>query len=193
MLFTRSKGEGRRRHFSSPRLRPPFLFSLLPFAPPRVAVSETVGSREERRGIVGANTNKAKDDAGRIARRTAFSRSRAAYDRKYRRFPARRPARKVGIFRNYRGRERSTEFTSRLPPPQPEADEGNLGGEEETWYRRKSGTLYYVRTRCTFRRIVSGDVSRQFLTIGLRSSPFDSRLSPLSLRTLKRFGQVVAR
>lgn len=193
MLFTRSKGEGRRRHFSSPRLRPPFLFSLLPFAPPRVTVSETVGSREERRGIVGANTNKAKDDAGRIARRTAFSRSRAAYDRKYRRFPARRPARKVGIFRNYRGRERSTESTSRLPPPQPEADEGNLGGEEETWYRRKSGTLYYVRTRCTFRRIVSGDVSRQFLTIGLRSSPFDSRLSPLSLRTLKRFGQVVAR
>lgn len=186
MLFTRSKGEGRRRHFSSPRLRAPFLFSLLPFAPPRVAVSETVGSREERRGIVGANTNKAKDDAGRIARRTAFSRSRAAYDRKYRRFPARRPARKVGIFRNYRGRERSTESTSRLPPPQPEADEGNLGGD--VVQEKKRNVILP-----TYAMYISFRVMFQFLTIGLRSSPFDSRLSPLSLRTLKRFGQVVAR
>lgn len=40
-----------------------------------------------------------------------------------------------------------------------------------------------------FRSIISDDISRQVLTTGLRSS----RLSLLSLSTLKRFGQVVAR
>lgn len=147
LLFTRSKKAA--LFFASSVTS--FLFSFPFFSPLLQFQKRWKGGRgEERRRIVGANTNtKPRTGAGRIARRTAFSRSRVAYDRKYRRFPARRPARKVGIFRNYRGRERSTESTSTPLPPVPEADEGNLEGEEETrytlWTYRKSGGGNVVR------------------------------------------------
>lgn len=72
------------------------------------------------------------------------------------------------------------------PLPQPEADEGNLGGD--VVQEKKRNVILP-----TYAMYISFRVMFQFLTIGLRSSPFDSRLSPLSLRTLKRFGQVVAR
>lgn len=176
LLFTRSKKAA--LFFASSVTS--FLFSF-PFFSPLLQFQKRwkEGRGEERRRIVGANTNtKPRTGAGRIARRTAFSRSRVAYDRKYRRFPARRPARKVGIFRNYRGRERSTESTSTPPLPlyqrrtrETSRERRRRGIRSGRIEKAVEGMLY------VFRSIISDDISRQVLTTGLRSS----RLSLLSL------------